>query len=105
MSEVTVACKLANGLYLDVGNQRVTVKGFANGIQDENGFGLTHGVDKSIWDAWLEKNKGRDIVKNGLIFAHEKAKSVEAESKEKKDNKSKTERLKQNTEGVQTAEE
>ncbi|HCU0244481.1 TPA: hypothetical protein OUE28_003474 [Morganella morganii] len=105
MSEVTVACKLANGLYLDVGENREVVKGFANGIADENGFGLTHGVDKAHWDAWLEENKDRDLVKNGLIFAHEKVKDSKAESKEKAAQKSGTEKMKQNTEGVKTAEE
>lgn len=105
MSEVTVACKLANGLYLDVGEKREVVKGFANGITDENGFGLTYGVDKAHWDAWFEENKDRDLVKNGLIFAHEKVKDSKAESKEKAAQKSGTEKMKQNTEGVKTAEE
>lgn len=105
MSEVTVACKVANGLYLDVGENRVVIKGFANGISDENGFGLTHGVDKSHWDAWIATHSDMDIVKNGLLFAHEKVKNVQAEATEKKDVKSKTEKLKPNTAGVESAED
>ncbi|MEM8205499.1 hypothetical protein Q4R41_19025, partial [Morganella morganii] len=62
-------------------------------------------VDKAHWDAWFEENKGRDLVKNGLIFAHEKVKDSKAESKEKAAQKSGTEKMKQNTEGVKTAEE
>lgn len=103
MTQVVVACKLANGLYLDVGNKRVAVKGFANGFCDENGFGLTHGVNKDHWDAWLAEHKDLAIVKNGLIFANEKESDVQAESSEKKELKSKTEKLKQNTGGVKTA--
>lgn len=103
MSTVTIACKLSNGIYLDVGEQREEIKGFANGINDGNGFGLTYGVDKGLWDAWLAENKERALVKNGLIFAHEKVKETKSESKEKKDLQSKTEPLQQKVDGVEAA--
>ncbi|KER03396.1 MULTISPECIES: hypothetical protein [Photorhabdus] len=94
MSTVIVACKLANGLYLDVGEQRVAVNGFATrSFIDENGFGLTYGVNAGLWKAWLAENRDRDLVKNGLIFAHEQETSANAEAKEKQKTKSGTERI------------
>ncbi len=103
MSTVIVSCKLSNGIYLEVGENRVLINGFSRGICDENGFGLTSGVDKDMWDAWLTENKDRDLVKNGLIFAHEKQSSAKAESKEKADLKSKTEPMKQVDEKIKPA--
>ncbi|WP_387690789.1 hypothetical protein [Photorhabdus sp. RM71S] len=93
MSTVVIACKLANGLYLDVGEQRIAVNGPAKGFIDETGFGLTHGVDAELWGVWLEENKDRDLVTNGLIFAHEQGASTKAEAKEKQKAKSGTERI------------
>ncbi|KMJ45450.1 hypothetical protein ABLB69_14425 [Xenorhabdus khoisanae] len=93
MSTVVIACKLANGLYLEVGEQRVSVNGFARNMVDENGFGLTYGVNAELWQAWLAENKDRDLVINGLIFAHEQEASTKAEAKEKQKTKSGTERI------------
>ncbi|CDH26400.1 hypothetical protein [Xenorhabdus bovienii] len=93
MSTVIIACKLANGLYLDVGEQRVAVNGFARNVIDENGFGLTYGVDAELWKTWLTENGERDLVKNGLIFAHDQESSTKAEAKEKQKIKSGTERI------------
>ncbi|MDE1486081.1 hypothetical protein KKJ17_14855 [Xenorhabdus bovienii] len=93
MSTVIIACKLANGLYLDVGEQRVAVNGFAKGFIDETGFGLTYGIDAELWKAWLAENKDRDLVTNGLIFAHEQESSAKDEAKEKQKTKSGTERI------------
>lgn len=57
------------------------------------GWALTPNVDKDLWDLWLEQNKDSDVVRNGLIFAHEKAGNAEAESKDKAKLKSGLERL------------
>ena len=82
--KVSVGCKLPHGLILEMGDERVTVKG-ANDSTLIGGHGITEGVDKDFFDAWLDKNKGLDFVKKGLIFASEKATSVNAEAKEKQD--------------------
>lgn len=58
-----------------------------------NGFAITSGVDKDLWDLWLSQNKDSDIVKNGLIFAHEKEANATAENKEKAKVRSGLERL------------
>lgn len=90
---VTVACKLPNGLHLDVfrmeewteqtptGSRqtkrairegRVTLNGVKRRVDDprvSEGFALTHGVDATHWARWLEANKDSALVQNGLIFA------------------------------------
>jgi hypothetical protein len=37
------------------------------------GYAITHGVPKDLWDKWLADNKDSAMVKNGVIFAHEKS--------------------------------
>jgi hypothetical protein len=49
------------------------------------GFVLTHGVDKDLFDKWMMQNRDLDIVRNGLLFAHEKRDHVVGESKDKVD--------------------
>jgi hypothetical protein len=108
---VTVACKVPSGLHLrlfrmedfnepvmgggtrtvkravEMG-QRVTVKGFAHPsdkaptAQISGGYALTPGVDADFFKAWLEQNAESAIVKNKLIFAHEKATYAESQSRE-----------------------
>jgi hypothetical protein len=34
------------------------------------GFALTEGCPTDIWEGWLEQNKGSDLVKNKIVFAH-----------------------------------
>lgn len=119
---VTVACKLPHGLLLRVFEARevreagtnVTVKqyvelpfqqevqGFSHEqnraphCQFTSGYALTFGIDKDLWDKWLEQNKNTDIVKNGLIFAHSDMASVEAEGREKEKVRSCFERIDRN---------
>lgn len=120
--QVTVAAKLPHGLVMRIFEmvetqepvmgggfraikvarerpERVTLNGFAhaqnkapNAPQIE-GFAMTHSVDKDFWDAWLAQNNTSDIVKNGLIFAHEKTGNTEANAKNNKDVRSGLERL------------
>lgn len=108
---VTVACKIPNGLLLqlekretvivpspaggrkeEVGRkvgEPVKINGFAIALtgnppdhEIHGGFGLTHGVKKDFWDAWLKQNEDLDIVKNGLIFAHEKRDNAVAQARD-----------------------
>jgi hypothetical protein len=120
---VTVYCKLPHGLILRVfdfeerteytgsGGGTRTVKvarelpklailngwshpqNQAPGCLIVNGFAVTPDVDKDLWDLWLQQNATADVVKNGLIFAHEKAGNGTAESKEKASVRSGLERL------------
>jgi hypothetical protein len=95
---VTIACKIPNGLLLQVFNMvdhdepvfgggvrvvkravqvgdRIKVNGPARYMGQElphdikGGCGLTYGVDADFWAKWLEQNKTAPYVTNGLIFA------------------------------------
>jgi hypothetical protein len=119
---VTVACKLPAGLTLRVFDmvdtfepivgggmrtvkvaqerpERAIVKGWSHpqnmapNVQLVEGFALTPNVDKDLWEAWKAQNEKSDVVKNGLIFAHEKPANTEAEAKDKKSVRSGLERL------------
>lgn len=108
---VTVACKMPNGLILELTElfdhteplpgggtktvpmhrrtgKRVTIAGPAApaGMAPKapvmGGYALTHGIDADFWKQWLEQNKHSDLVRNKMIFAHEKQDSVEGRARE-----------------------
>jgi hypothetical protein len=94
---VTVACKLPNGIQLRAYAWRDQVIPGSNGQTErvaypygesftikgnavsfgmptghlQGGFSLTPGVPYELWMEWYRWNQDSDIVKNGLIFAHE----------------------------------
>lgn len=88
---VTVGCKLPHGLHLDLYNPdgtvqaRETVVGL-NATEIVGGHGITMGVPKDHFERWMSLNKNHAAVKNGLIFAHERAQNVIAEAQEKREN-------------------
>jgi hypothetical protein len=43
--------------------------GRASGQVIAGGFGLTSGVPKDFWDAWLVQNQNTDLVLRGIVFA------------------------------------
>ena len=81
MNTVIVGCKLPNGLVIELDEQRVVLNG-ANSSAIIGGFGMTE-VNKALFDAWLEKHKDYEPVKQGLIFAQEKPANAQAEAKDK----------------------
>jgi hypothetical protein len=120
-AKVTVACKLPTGLTLNVCTmrteqelvmggglrdvQRATIVGqihLAGAGKKPNeapkapmahGYALTYGVDKELFDRWLEDNKDSAYVRNKLVFAFEGASDVEACAKEHRDVRSNMEPL------------
>ena len=104
---VTVGCRLPAGLHCDIFRMedtvehlmngsgtrtmkiarkagRFTIKGTGRRVDDPRivyGAALTHGVDADHWALWLEQNKGADVIEKGLIFAHAKQDSVEAQAR------------------------
>lgn len=131
---VTVACKLPHGLALRLydmvetnqpvmgGGMKVVkqaqqlpgefmINGNAHAqnagpaCQITGGYALTPGVPKDFWDRWLEANKGSDMVRNNLIFAHEQTSSADGEAREKEKVRSGLERLDPNNlpRGLRTA--
>ena len=84
--QLTVGCKLPQGLHLDHAGKRVTLNG-TNSTEIIGGHGLTL-VDKEFFDAWYDAHRDYAPVKQGLIFAHDKEASVKAEAREKASHKS-----------------
>ncbi|HDJ1441608.1 TPA: hypothetical protein PPN70_004057 [Serratia rubidaea] len=93
--QVTVGCKLPNGLVLDVQGKQVKINGFrSKEVRIIGGYGLTS-IDKDLWDAWLKVHKNQPYVKNGAIFAQENGNSARAQANEQEKVKSGLEPLPQ----------
>lgn len=89
---VTVGCKLPHGLILEVGKVQVAING-ENKAVIAGGHGVTEGVDKEFWDAWVAAHPNYKPLTSGLIFAHEDKKDAIAQVKERKGQKHGLERL------------
>jgi hypothetical protein len=92
MLTVTVACKLPNGLHLDLkGRDRVTVRGpaveWGKAPIAVGGYALTPDVDADHWAAWLALYKDAPFVKNRYIFAFPKPADATSAALEMKDEK------------------
>ncbi len=121
---VTVACKMPNGMILQVCDlmdvpspepgrphhtvkewrpvgEKVTINGPAVQFGDipeyriVAGYALTEGVPAQFWDRWLEQHKDDASVKNKLIFAHERTVHVVDMAKDHKSVQSGLQPLKQ----------
>ncbi len=86
MANIVVGCKLPHGLEIRVGDKSAVLLG-SNASLVIGGHGITEGVDKDLFDAWVVANKDSAAVTGGFIFAHGKTESVKAEASEKKGNK------------------
>jgi hypothetical protein len=103
MGTVTVACKLPNGVILELkGKGRVTVRGnavealpptvpgerrrsvqpLAPALIVSGGYALTPDVDEDFWNAWVETYAGLEIVEKGIIYALPRAADARAKSRE-----------------------
>lgn len=87
MSTVTVACKLPNGLILDIpGAKSITLMG-SNHPDAIAGHGLTE-VDAAFWEAWTKLYPDFQPLKKELIFAQSGERSAVSKAKERKGEKS-----------------
>lgn len=84
MPLLNVACKLPNGLVLELGDKRVILKG-SNSSLIIGGHGITEGVDADFFNAWLAAHQDLAFVQEGFLFAHEKANNTAAQAKERAD--------------------
>ncbi|MEK7888231.1 hypothetical protein AAB992_14020 [Burkholderia contaminans] len=89
---VTVACKLPQGLHLDIVKhgevrRRVTLNG-ANSSHAVAGFGITERVPKAFFEQWLAEHQELPAIRNELIFALPRRADVEAMAAERVDMKS-----------------
>lgn len=88
MSTVTVACKLPNGLMLDIPGAKAPV--VLNGAIHPDaiaGHGLTE-VDADFWAAWTKLYADFQPLKKEMIFAQGSERSAVAKAKERKEEKS-----------------
>jgi len=114
---VTVACKMPGGVILrlfdmvdhdvpvlgggvktskiaQMKGEKVKIGGYAAPIGKvpnfitAGGFALTPNVDADFFNEWLKQNADSNLVKNKLIFAHEKSEVVERRAREMKDERS-----------------
>jgi hypothetical protein len=46
-----------------------------------SGFAVTPNVDAELFAEWMKQNADSDLVKNGLIFAHEKSGTAEGHAR------------------------
>ena len=108
---VTVACKIPNGIFMQAykmeevqepilgGGTRVAKRaapasakikiagnGSPQGVSNvnvvEGGYALTRHVPAEVARSWMEANKDSAMVKNGLVFVHERAENATAQSKD-----------------------
>jgi len=67
----------------------VVLKGFSQpiGAIDSRiigGYGLTYNVDAEFMSEWMKQNADSDLVKNHIVFSHEKVEIVEKKAMEHK---------------------
>lgn len=88
MSTVTVACKLPNGLILDIpGAKEPVLLNGANHPDAIAGHGLTE-VPADFWEAWTKQYPDFQPLKKELIFAQGGERSAISKAKERKGEKS-----------------
>ena len=81
MAQVTVGCKLPNGIILEMGDKRQLING-SNGALIIGGHGITENVDKDFFEAWLAAHADLPFVTGGFLFANDKASNTSAEAKD-----------------------
>lgn len=118
MQTVTVACKLPNGLHLEVKDASgATVRHTVHGSRlpvDKDGnkiaafelagnqtYGLTPGIPKEFWDKWESENQRYPPYAQGMIFAHEKSGNARAQATELKDVRTGLEPMPQKAPGIE----
>lgn len=80
MPNVTVGCKIVNGVILVHQGKRVLLAG-AKSSRIIGGYGMTE-VDKDFFDAWCKTNHDSALLSGNLIFAQDKPSLAEGKAKE-----------------------
>lgn len=76
IAEATGDPVVLNGYLKPMGSERDT-----RIIGGAVGFALTHGIPRDFFEEWLRQNKDMPAVRAGLIFASDKAETVERRAK------------------------
>ena len=53
--------------------------------QMANGFAMTFGVDRDLWESWLADNQENPFVKDGLVFAQPKVDDAKAQARDNRE--------------------
>jgi hypothetical protein len=110
MANVTIGCRLPNGLVLEVGDKSVELAGQRQTQQrskiillSPDDYGTTE-VDESFWQAW-KQSVGKDFapLASGAIFEAKNTNDASAKAKDLKSKKTGHEAMELNTDGVQEA--
>lgn len=94
METCIVGCKLPHGLIVDLNptyddkgriktSDRLTLKG-ANSAIVMGGFGVTQGVPREAFQAWVVEHKASPYVMNGSVFVVTTEASARAQATEKR---------------------
>lgn len=110
MAKVIIGCRLPSGLVIEVGKHKVTLEGQRQAqarspviLLSNDDYGVTE-VDDSFWDAW-KKQVGPEFapLKSGAIFEAKTQKEAGAKAKDLKEAPTGHEPIKQDADGVKSA--
>ena len=98
---VTAACKLPNGIFIELGQktekvgegrdaqqvvvqagQTIKLNGTNSPTPSIGGYGFTAGIDKELFLDWMERYKDFPPVKNGFIFWDDDGRSARARARD-----------------------
>lgn len=70
-----IKCNTPNGVLLQLrgSEETVTIYGYRNAEEVQDGFGITDNVDDALWIKWVQENKNTDLYTSGAISAIEEA--------------------------------
>lgn len=88
MTTVTIGCKLPNGIWMQVGEKSIRIKGWNNNEIKGGTHGITEGVPQEVWEKWRKTHADSKLVKGEFIFAVGDTKRAQDKAKEQAKNKS-----------------
>lgn len=92
MKNVTVGCKLPNGVLVEIHGYKIKLNG-SNSSNIIGGFGITEGVDSDFFHEWMTLYESMPFIKKGLVFGLNKTDDVRKESLVRESIKNGLERL------------
>lgn len=104
MAMIAVACKLPNGLHLDLKDstgglvRRVTLRGTAYAQEKgppgpiPGGYMITQ-VDEDFWNEWYKRHQSMEIITKKLVFANSRSDRTRDQAVEQEEIRSGMERL------------
>ena len=90
MATVILGCKIPNGFVMEVDGKSQRINGshtqYGTIMYDRGEqVGVTHDVDKDLWDAWRKRHANHPLHAKGHVFEAKSESSVKAIAKETKE--------------------